>query len=124
MTRAFTLIELLVVITIIVVLLALLTPALDKAIYAAELAVCGAQMRGVAQSTIAYAMEYERTYPNRGPSSYTYSASELKSATMFSNPPMNFPKLLEKYVAVKNFVDPFLAAAELDLDEAMRDPWA
>ena len=42
---AFTLIELLVVVTIIVVLLAMLTPALDKAIYQAELAVCGAHKK-------------------------------------------------------------------------------
>src|ERR1043165_1931025 len=55
MPRAFTLIELLVVITIIVVLLALLTPALDKAMYQAELAVCGANLRAIANGAIPYA---------------------------------------------------------------------
>ena len=38
--KGLTLIELLVVITIIVILLALLMPAIDKAIYQSELAVC------------------------------------------------------------------------------------
>ena len=46
--NGFTLVELLVVITIIVILLALLAPALDKAIYQAELAVCGTRVRAIA----------------------------------------------------------------------------
>jgi prepilin-type N-terminal cleavage/methylation domain-containing protein len=63
--RGFTLIELLVVVTIIVVLLALLTPALDKAIYAAELASCGAQQHGIVAGAINYAMNNKRRYPYR-----------------------------------------------------------
>jgi prepilin-type N-terminal cleavage/methylation domain-containing protein len=65
-TRAFTLIELLVVITIIVVLLALLVPALDKAIYQGELAVCASQLRGIGSAVTTYAMENKRYYPDRG----------------------------------------------------------
>src|SRR5687767_8500683 len=61
----FTLIELLVVITIIVVLLALLTPALDKAIYQAELAVCAATLDGLATAATTYAMDHKRRYPYR-----------------------------------------------------------
>src|ERR1041384_4524111 len=52
LTTAFTLVELLVVVAIIVVLLSLLTPALDKAIYQAELAVCGADLRGGAMALV------------------------------------------------------------------------
>jgi prepilin-type N-terminal cleavage/methylation domain-containing protein len=59
----FTLIELLVVVTIIVVLLALLVPAMDKAIYQAELAVCGAQQKGVVSAVGLYAMNHARHYP-------------------------------------------------------------
>jgi prepilin-type N-terminal cleavage/methylation domain-containing protein len=64
--RAFTLIELLVVITIIVVLLALLAPALDKAVYQAELARCGAQLHSIVGDTQQYAMAFRRAYPYRG----------------------------------------------------------
>lgn len=66
---AFTLIELLVVITIVVVLLSLLSPALDRAIYQAELAVCGARLYAVAGSTLAYGFNYRRYYPTRVTSS-------------------------------------------------------
>jgi prepilin-type N-terminal cleavage/methylation domain-containing protein len=62
---AFTLVELLVVITIIVILLALLAPALDQAIYQAELTVCAANQRGVASGAVTYAMDYRRSYPHR-----------------------------------------------------------
>ena len=63
--KAFTLIELLVVITVIVVLLALLTPALDKAIYQAELAVCGTNLSATAGSANLYAFDSKRFYPYR-----------------------------------------------------------
>ena len=62
---AFTLVELLVVITVIVVLLALLAPAMDKAIYQAELAGCAAQLRGIGTSVQGYALDHKRRYPYR-----------------------------------------------------------
>jgi len=43
--KAFTLVELLVVFTIIVILLALLVPALGRAIYHARLAQCAGRLR-------------------------------------------------------------------------------
>ena len=65
MMRGFTLVELLVVITIIVLLLALLAPALDKAIYEAELAVDGAKLRAIAGGAHQYAFDHARRYPYR-----------------------------------------------------------
>src|ERR1043166_7253693 len=62
---AFTLIELLVVITIIVILLAILTPAVDRAIYQAELAVCMTNLHGIHIGAQSYAMEHKRYYPKR-----------------------------------------------------------
>ena len=61
----FTLVELLVVITIIVILLALLTPALDQAVYMAELATCGANLRALAGGCSVYAGDQKRRYPVR-----------------------------------------------------------
>ncbi len=52
----FTLIELMVVVTIIVVLLSLLAPALDRAVEAAERAVCGANQHAIGAGAIGYAM--------------------------------------------------------------------
>ena len=62
---AFTLVELLVVVAIIVVLLALLAPAMDRAIYQAEMAVCGANLHGIATGVLLYASENRRAYPHR-----------------------------------------------------------
>lgn len=55
--RGFTLIELLVVVAIIVVLLALLVPALDRAMESANRAVCGAHQDGIATNVVLYATE-------------------------------------------------------------------
>ncbi len=63
--RAFTLIELLVVVAIIAVLLALLTPALDRAIYNAELAVCSSRLHLIATGAINYTFEHKKWYPYR-----------------------------------------------------------
>jgi prepilin-type N-terminal cleavage/methylation domain-containing protein len=63
--RGFTLIELLVVITIIVLLLALIAPALDKAIYRAELVVCGSNLHGIVLGAQQYAISNARSYPHR-----------------------------------------------------------
>jgi prepilin-type N-terminal cleavage/methylation domain-containing protein len=63
MVKAFTLIELLVVITIIVVLLALLTPALDKAIMSAQTAVCLSNLHNVGVALSGYHGDHKKYYP-------------------------------------------------------------
>ena len=65
LTPGFTLVELLVVITIIVVLLALLMPAMDQAVYQAELARCAANLKGTAVSATTYAASHRGYYPHR-----------------------------------------------------------
>lgn len=63
--RAFTLLELLVVITIIVALLTMLAPALDRAVYEADLAVCSGNFNGMGTAAVAYATAHRRFYPQR-----------------------------------------------------------
>jgi prepilin-type N-terminal cleavage/methylation domain-containing protein len=58
--RGFTLVELLVVVSIIVVLLALLAPALDTAIYRAG------NLKVMATGVMTYAFQNKRYYPDRG----------------------------------------------------------
>lgn len=61
----FTLVEVLVVVTVMVVLLTMLVPAMDKAIYQAELAVCATHLHGIGVGVSAYAMDQRRWYPYR-----------------------------------------------------------
>ena len=63
--RGFTLIELLVVITIIVVLMAMLMPAMDKAIYQAQLVVCAGHIKTAAGGATFYTTNNRRYYPYR-----------------------------------------------------------
>ena len=62
----FTLVELLVVVSIIIVLLALLSPALSRAVYEARLVSCSANQKVLITSAIQYALEGKRYYPQRG----------------------------------------------------------
>src|SRR5688572_4594237 len=65
MGKAFTLIELLVVVTIIVVLLSMLAPALDKAIYQAELVQCGGKLKLMGSAVTLYTFDNKKHYPDR-----------------------------------------------------------
>src|SRR5690349_21291603 len=98
--NAFTLIELLVVVSIIVLLLALLAPALDRAIYQAELAVCGTHVKGIATGSTLYASSNRRAYATRIPANGEYAAVNLNYG------PYDVRKALKDYMAIKMFVDP------------------
>ena len=63
--RAFTLIELLVVVAIIVALIAILLPAMGRAIYTANLAICGSHIKQIGLGATNYAADFHRSYPYR-----------------------------------------------------------
>ena len=109
--RAFTLIELLVVVTIIVVLLALLTPALDKAVYQAELAVCAASKRVAAGGALGYAMDNKAFYPARHADDPNV---ERRPETIFGQG-LDDRDYVRAYVAInKAFNDPLARAVEME----------
>ena len=102
----FTLIELLVVVTIIVVLLALLTPAIEKAIYQAELAVCGAQLGSVAGGVTVYANSQKRSYPYRAGvqdlTNSNYQPRQLSGLT--PNPGTNLLSIYDDRPELRDYV--------------------
>jgi prepilin-type N-terminal cleavage/methylation domain-containing protein len=107
--RGFTLIELLVVVTIIVVLLALLTPALDKAMYQADLAACMAQLRGIASSAQIYAGSHRRFYPNRP----SIDTGYWNRPTNLSDTVVDDRAVLAGFFDMKSLVDPLCEAVDL-----------
>jgi prepilin-type N-terminal cleavage/methylation domain-containing protein len=63
--HGFTLIELLVVVAIIAVLIAILTPSLQRARYMAQLVVCGTRIRAMGMTVLIYTEDFETHYPDR-----------------------------------------------------------
>ena len=115
--RAFTLIELLVVITIIVVLLALLTPALDKATYQAELAVCGAHEHGIGSGVLIYAFENNRRYPFR-PTTFKSRGKPSLIRTPFSiELPQDDRPIFSGHVSLKFLLCPMTSRVDLERNQ-------
>jgi prepilin-type N-terminal cleavage/methylation domain-containing protein len=111
----FTLIELLVVITMIVVLLALLTPALDQSIYQAELAVCGAQQKGIIAGGQQYAVNFKRHYPHRAGMRTNWEPEFLYVGNP-NGPQHDTRKAIKGYVDLKALVDPLCKEVDLSLN--------
>ena len=109
----FTLIELLVVVTIIVILLAMLTPALDKAIYQAELVKCGANLHVTGSALLTYALHNNRNYPPRVVASWgdlpTTLSIKSSAFVLDERPPLN------GYISItRTLNDPLTAAVNLE----------
>jgi len=117
--RGFTLIELLVVITIIVVLLALLAPALDKAMYEAELALCATRQHGIGTGVSIYAMDHKRRYPIHVA---LESGDAVESRRNWEVPGLYYPiinfaddrPILKGYVDLKLLLDPMVQQIDLE----------
>ncbi len=114
----FTLVELLVVITIIVILLALLTPALDKAIYQAELAVCAANLRGIGLGVNSYAVQNKRVYPYRNLEKTWWKQVEMLADR---NNGYDVRPRLAGYISWGMFVDPLTGKVKLGPDDTLAD---
>ena len=109
---AFTLIELLVVITIIVVLLALLTPAVDKAMYQAELAVCETNLHGIGNGGIVYTQDFKRHYPHRPGHSNGGGNQQARIKNTDSRLPYDDRPTIDKHIALKFLSCPLTAKVD------------
>jgi type II secretory pathway pseudopilin PulG len=119
---AFTLVELLVVVTIIVVLLALLVPAMDRAVYQADLAACAANMKAVGLGATTYAVASRRFWPYRGfmtttenHGSFPYALNKLSEnndSTTYDDRPM-----YQDYIPFPAFNDPLAGKLRFDKSE-------
>lgn len=121
-SKGFTLIELLVVITIIVVLLALLTPALDKAVHQAQLAVCGSHQRHLGTSMTQYASGNKRQYMyryGRTPVDTRPNLLRIGGAPAWADD----RPLLEQYANLDMLVCPLSAGIKLDKANNDKDPY-
>jgi prepilin-type N-terminal cleavage/methylation domain-containing protein len=127
MPKAFTLIELLVVVTIIVVLLALLTPAVDRAIYQADLAVCGANQRGFCSAVSAYAAANRRFYPERGSVKQGFCVVDLKRGPVTdpNQPFIDDRPVILQFAPLKMLVDPLVKSVDLSTAKSnfVRSSW-
>ena len=114
---AFTLVELLVVITIILALLALLMPAMDKAVYRAELASCGSRLKAVGTSLQTYAFNHNRQYPHR----LAVSGSNAAQFSKIANSGFDDRDLIAPYLSINRSLQcPFVR--QIDVDDKTDGP--
>jgi hypothetical protein len=123
--NGFTVVELLVIVSIIVLLLALLAPALDKAIYRAELALCGTHLKGVATGVMTYAMENKRWYPYRAGVHYPSPTAFYTPISLVhgeDNVMKDDRPLLRPYFSINGMLNDPLAP-RVDLDNTHPESW-
>jgi prepilin-type N-terminal cleavage/methylation domain-containing protein len=118
----FTLVELLVVIAIIAVLIAMLTPALETAIYQAELAVCGSRLKAAGSGVTVYTFDFKRAYPYRAVvRDFTQFAAINQTDLAIIDPAERYDdrKPLKGYVSVNGALQcPLSAELDLEIDSS------
>ena len=116
----FTLLELLVVVTVIVILLALVTPALNQAMYRAELVVCSARLRAIVSGAQTYAVQYRRHYPYRSGGDGNNGAYERFSVHDTVND--DRPEL-RGFLSLNEHLNDPLSPGEIDVEGSLDTSW-
>jgi prepilin-type N-terminal cleavage/methylation domain-containing protein len=108
--RAFTLIELLVVITVLMILAAMLLPALTAAKYSAKLTVCASNLDQYGKALYTFAATNDRLYPD---------TVALKNRRIIKEGAHDLRPELKPYVGDFNFLNcPFSPLGEIDQNTA------
>src|SRR5687768_5763365 len=111
MRHAFTLVELMVTVTIIVILIALLAPAMDRAVYQAELATCMTRVKGIATGVQTYAVDFKRAYPDR-----PFVRSQAQTTTLSYHGLSDTRPLLRPYMSINGQMICPLTPAKVDFE--------
>lgn len=107
----FTLVELLVVISIIVVLLAMLAPAMDQAVYRAELVSCSSRLKAIGTTMPTYALNHQRLYPHR----LAVSGNNAAQPSKIANSAFDDRDLIAPYLSINdNLQCPFVHKIDVD----------
>lgn len=114
-TRAFTLVELLVVVTLITVLVSMLTPAVERAMYHANLAKCASNLKTIASAGTLYASDNHGRYPLRVNQSTgeRFHQDPIQISNTFTGPPYDMRPMLTPYTSLDAFVDPLSHKVDL-----------
>jgi len=130
---AFSLVELLVVVTIIVVLLAMLAPAMNRAVYEARLAECAVRQKTAAAGVITYTFDHKRYYPPHLVDKYDRQSAETPTAPLVYLAPMTLADTtdiqagfdirppLEGYVLINKMLQDPLAPQPVELEHSPPD---
>lgn len=123
--RAFTLIELLVVISIIVLLMALLLPALSRARRQARMVVCQSNLRQLGVAFAAYLTEHDAVFPETDGANWIYAlqpyygdANDLLMCPMASKHNLRDDPLIDNYAYRDG--DTFLAWGPIYQEDRVR----
>lgn len=111
---AFTLLELMVVTAIIALLLAMLMPAIDRAVYAAQMAAEGANLKGSVEGLYSYAANHRSRYPYRAYFDVNQGPNGVELLKVGDNPRWDLRPVLRPYLPMKNLLDPFSAHINYD----------
>ncbi len=94
-SRGFTLLELVVVVAIVMVLIALLLPVVNKARYEAKVVACLSNLRQIGVGLTNYAMENEGWYPAKTHGELPLPIPSLNACPEAASPSMNLSDHVE-----------------------------
>ena len=114
--RGFTLVELLVVVSIITILVSMMVPAVEQAMYQAKVAACSANMKTVALAATQYAHDNQQHYPKRH-KNYSWDALHIRAG--YAESPFDLRPQFAPYMTIQSYLDPMLGGVDLS-DSANR----
>ena len=116
-SHGFTLVELLVVVALITILLAMLMPAMEKAVYAADLVRCGANLDATVGGALLYAMDFQRAYPAAEiPRDAGYQPDLIGRRDNNNQSKRDVRPIVTGYMNLRQWLDPLCGRIDLSIE--------